>query len=151
MIDQPPSPPAMPAELLLLPCPFCGGPAKLVGVGAWNKCSAAYCENCEIYGPMMATKETGAFAWNRRPALSRQEQQVDKPFPTTTNTPNHSRLVGWLPVRPNGPWEQRWHGSGEDRGDHVFRNGEHVAFFGDKQHDAVSILVHVLNLWEAAK
>ena len=59
------------------PCPFCGESAKVVGVGAWNKCSAVYCDNCEIYGPMMATKETAVFAWDRRPASAEAPARVD--------------------------------------------------------------------------
>jgi len=56
----------MSEEIKLLSCPFCGSPVKLVGVGAWNKCSAAWCGQCEIYGPQMATQTTAAYAWNRR-------------------------------------------------------------------------------------
>jgi hypothetical protein len=78
-------------------------------------------------------------------------RQLEKPFQTTTNTPNHGRLVELLTVRVEGPWEYRWHGSGDDRGSHVFYKGEHVAFFGDQQHDAAGLLVHALNLWESAK
>jgi hypothetical protein len=56
----------------LKPCPFCGNEVEMVGVGAWNKCSAAWCTNCEIYGPQMATEMTAAYAWNRRPSPTAQ-------------------------------------------------------------------------------
>jgi hypothetical protein len=48
-------------------------------------------------------------------------------------------------VMPSGPWEQRWHGSGTDRGDHIFQNGERIAYLGDQHHDAVTRLVYEHN------
>lgn len=50
-----------------------------------------------------------------------------------------------LIIQPAGPWEHRCYGSGEDRGDHIFCNGDRLAYLGDQHHDAVARLVYEHN------
>jgi hypothetical protein len=58
---------------------------------------------------------------------------------------------GWVgaarsPVMPGGPWQLRWYGSGDDRGDHIFCEGERIAYLGDQHHDAASRIVYDHNV-----
>lgn len=55
----------------LLPCPFCGGEARVVGVGKWRY---AVCKKCTIEGPVKMDIDEARLAWNTRaPILTPEE------------------------------------------------------------------------------
>lgn len=53
------------AKLELLPCPFCGGEARISRSG---RCSlfCAYCVDCDTNGGHYFTEEDAIAAWNQR-------------------------------------------------------------------------------------
>ena len=56
-------------ELLL--CPWCGGEARVVGVGKWRY---AVCKKCTIEGPVKMDIDEARLAWNTRaPILTPEE------------------------------------------------------------------------------
>ena len=51
---------------VLLPCPFCGGPATLA-VDAWNsRVKSVVCDDCHAEGPARPKGEDAVALWNRR-------------------------------------------------------------------------------------
>lgn len=55
----------------LLPCPWCGGEARVVGVGKWRY---AVCKKCTIEGPVKMDIDEALLAWNTRaPILTPEE------------------------------------------------------------------------------
>lgn len=58
----------------LLPCPWCGGEARMVGVGKWRY---AVCKKCTIEGPVKRDIDEARLAWNTRaPILSAEEMEM---------------------------------------------------------------------------
>ena len=58
----------------LLPCPFCGGEARVIGVGKWRY---AVCKKCTIEGPVKMDIDEARLAWNTRaPILSAEEMEM---------------------------------------------------------------------------
>ena len=56
---------------VLLPCPWCGGEARVVGVGKWRY---AVCKKCTIEGPVKMDIDEARLAWNTRaPILTPEE------------------------------------------------------------------------------
>lgn len=59
----------------LLPCPFCGGAARLV---KWIRPEKwVDCTECEAEGPVADTPEGAIAAWNRRVPAYPSEQEID--------------------------------------------------------------------------
>ena len=55
----------------LLRCPWCGGEARVVGVGKWRY---AVCKKCTIEGPVKMDIDEARLAWNTRaPILTPEE------------------------------------------------------------------------------
>ena len=56
---------------IVLPCPWCGGEARVVGVGKWRY---AVCKKCTIEGPVKMDIDEARLAWNTRaPILTPEE------------------------------------------------------------------------------
>ena len=53
----------------LRPCPFCGGPARVIG----NETQFVICDDCEIIGPK---GEQAIAAWNARPGDAARETAI---------------------------------------------------------------------------
>ena len=62
----------------LLPCPFCGGKAKVSKNGAG--CYQVYCDNCETrqYAYAHKTKESAIKHWNTRKPMERIVEQLEE-------------------------------------------------------------------------
>ena len=59
---------------VLVPCPWCGGEARMVGVGKWRY---AVCKKCAIEGPVKMDIDEARLAWNTRaPILSAEEMEM---------------------------------------------------------------------------
>ena len=59
---------------VLVPCPWCGGEARMVGVGKWRY---AVCKKCTIEGPVKMDVDEARLAWNSRaPILSAEEMEM---------------------------------------------------------------------------
>ena len=56
---------------VLLRCPFCGGEARMIGVGKWRY---ATCTECGVEGPIKMDVDEARLSWNTRtPILSAEE------------------------------------------------------------------------------
>lgn len=59
---------------VMVPCPWCGGEARMVGVGKWRY---AVCKKCTIEGPVKMDIDEARLAWNTRaPILSSEEMEM---------------------------------------------------------------------------
>ena len=53
----------MPEEREIAPCPFCGGPARVLDE---CDCYSVMCDGCDAEGPLRKTEIGAVSAWNKR-------------------------------------------------------------------------------------
>lgn len=74
----------------LLPCPFCGGKAKVMQ----SHNPYVICENCHVSTPMFSWKQDAVAAWNRRAEESRSDCEVLR---------SNCEVPQWIPVTERMP------------------------------------------------
>ena len=62
----------------LLPCPFCGGEAKLIENNHYTDIHSVICKNCYIESDRYCTQEKAIRAWNTRKPMECIMEQLEE-------------------------------------------------------------------------